>query len=84
PKYYICKASVKCNWTEVEEKIEKTIRKWREIANLDLTDGVKIIGGDWWILMRPSKTEPVLRIMAEAKNQDEASKLVKEVVNTIK
>ena len=33
---------------------------------LDLTDGVKVTWPDRWLLARPSATEPVIRLAAEA------------------
>ncbi|GAP62280.1 phosphomannomutase [Ardenticatena maritima] len=32
---------------------------------LDLTDGVKLDGGDVWLSLRPSNTEPIVRLMGE-------------------
>ncbi|MDR2974754.1 MAG: phosphomannomutase/phosphoglucomutase [Propionibacteriaceae bacterium] len=30
-------------------------------------DGVKIVGADWWVSLRPSNTEPLLRLNVEAR-----------------
>ncbi|MFN2608710.1 MAG: phosphomannomutase/phosphoglucomutase [Acidimicrobiales bacterium] len=35
-------------------------------AALDRTDGLTVDSGDWWFNLRPSNTEPVLRINVEA------------------
>ena len=84
PTYYLSKASLPCPPERIAEKIEKIAKRWSRIARIDLTDGIKIIGESWWILVRPSKTEPVIRIMTEAKSKEKASKLLKEVVNMVK
>ncbi|MGA2875147.1 MAG: hypothetical protein ABSE82_06355 [Nitrososphaerales archaeon] len=43
----------------------------------DLTDGVKIFpGSKSWVLIRPSNTENVIRVSAEAKSQQKAKELV--------
>ncbi|MBD3406066.1 MAG: phosphoglucosamine mutase [Candidatus Lokiarchaeota archaeon] len=39
-------------------------------------DGVKLMYDDGWVLMRPSGTEPLWRVFAEAKTQKEADELV--------
>lgn len=39
-------------------------------------DGVKIDFSDSWVHLRKSNTEPIIRIYAEAKNREEAEKLV--------
>jgi phosphomannomutase len=38
-------------------------------------DGLKFRESDGWILVRPSKTEPVVRVMAEASSEDRARSL---------
>jgi len=38
-------------------------------------DGVKIIGDDWWISLRPSNTEPLLRLNVEARDTDQMAAL---------
>jgi phosphomannomutase / phosphoglucomutase len=50
---------------------------------LDTTDGVKIWYDDGWVLMRPSGTEPIFRIFAEAKSQKRAEELMQEGVNMV-
>jgi phosphomannomutase/phosphoglucomutase len=42
----------------------------------DTIDGVKIWYDDGWILIRPSGTEPIFRIFAEAKKQERAEELM--------
>lgn len=55
----------------------------REIAKMepdaDTTDGVKLFpGSKSWVLIRPSNTENVIRVSAEAKSQQRANELVKD------
>lgn len=50
---------------------------------IDTTDGVKIWYEDGWVLIRPSGTEPIFRVFAEAKNQERAENLMQEGVNMI-
>jgi len=49
-------------------------------AALDTTDGYRLDFGDGWVLARPSGTEPVVRIYAEAGSLSRAEKLT-EVFN---
>jgi phosphomannomutase len=37
---------------------------------IDELDGLTIAGGDWWFNLRPSNTEPLLRLNAEARSAD--------------
>jgi phosphoglucomutase len=51
----------------------------RRVNSLDRTDGVKFeFGGGSWVLLRPSGTEPLLRIYTEAATLKESSNLAKE------
>ena len=49
----------------------------REFANerLNLDDGVRVDWDDAWVLARPSNTEPIARIIAEAPTDDRANAL---------
>ncbi|MDG5775643.1 phosphoglucosamine mutase [Haloarculaceae archaeon H-GB2-1] len=44
-------------------------------ADLDTTDGYRLDYGDAWVLARPSGTEPVIRIYAEAGSVERAQEL---------
>ena len=44
-------------------------------ARLDTLDGVRLDGPDWWLHVRPSNTEPVVRVIAEAPTLAEAQAL---------
>lgn len=49
---------------------------WR-VKEVQTLDGVKLIGTDGgWLLIRPSGTEPVLRLYAEAQTQGQVSRLL--------
>jgi phosphomannomutase len=49
----------------------------RAVLNTDRRDGVKfILEGDAWVMMRPSGTEPLVRIYAEAETTDEVDALL--------
>lgn len=78
PQYFIEKGKVACP----EDKKEKMLEKLKEQvkgSNVSTIDGVKIWFDDKSaILVRPSGTEPVYRMYAEAKTQERALNLVKE------
>jgi phosphoglucomutase len=49
----------------------------RKVENIDRIDGVKFLfGNDAWMLMRPSGTEPLVRIYAEADSKETVSELL--------
>jgi phosphomannomutase/phosphoglucomutase len=49
-------------------------------ADLDTTDGWRLDYGDGWVLARPSGTEPVVRVYAEARTHDRAAELADQLV----
>lgn len=72
---------------EVVEKLKKSLKKDNKIKDIDKTDGIKLKLENGWILIRPSGTEELIRITAEAKTQKEAEdmicygrKILKEVI----
>ncbi|WP_254543069.1 phosphoglucosamine mutase [Halomarina pelagica] len=48
-------------------------------AELDVTDGHRLDYGDAWVLVRPSGTEPVVRIYAEARTPERANELARDM-----
>lgn len=50
----------------------------------NMSDGIRIDWDNKWILARASNTEPVIRITAEAKTQDEANDIANQLENEIK
>jgi phosphomannomutase len=51
----------------------------KRVTRIDRTDGLKVIldGGDW-VLMRPSGTEPLVRIYSESTSDRAAQQLAEE------
>ncbi|MGQ9631833.1 MAG: phosphoglucosamine mutase [bacterium] len=74
PRYHIVKRKVDCPSSKIFP-ILKEIREKYAKERLNLIDGVRIDREDSWIHIRPSNTEPVMRIVAEAKTEEEASRL---------
>jgi phosphomannomutase len=52
-------------------------------ANIDHLDGLTIDCGPWWFNLRPSNTEPLLRLNLEAPNRDDCDQHVAELLSLI-
>lgn len=80
PSYPIVREKVDCpeeekegKMEEVEDRAESAFEGVEEVSNVD---GVRLeFGGGDWILIRPSGTEPYIRITAEAGDGDMAEEL---------
>ncbi|MFK7883863.1 MAG: phosphomannomutase/phosphoglucomutase [Phycisphaerales bacterium] len=70
---------------EIEEKdaaLEAVQDEYGDRAEIDYLDGVTIDCFDdegWWVNIRKSNTEPLLRLNAEAKDQETLDKMVAEI-----
>ncbi|HIQ04006.1 MAG TPA: phosphoglucosamine mutase [Desulfurococcales archaeon] len=82
PQYIPLKTKIPMKREDAEKVIE-TLKERYKGQRIITIDGVKIMFKDSWILVRPSGTEPVLRIMAEAKSEERLKELISEVKNII-
>jgi len=58
------------------EKVEKNY----SYGKITKIDGVRIDFDDWWFLLRGSNTEPILRLIVEAKSKELLDSKIKEIV----
>jgi len=50
---------------------------------IDTRDGVKVLLPDGWFLVRGSNTEPIIRVVAEARSEEKARQIVSEVYEQV-
>ncbi len=82
PSYYTIKTKVKASREQALCGVEAVKEHFSSLRQVTI-DGVKVFGEGFWILVRPSGTEPVLRIMLEARTKGEAEKLLGEVKSVL-
>lgn len=82
PSYHIEKTNLPYKPGKLREIHEKILKQWKNYK-IEAIDGIRVNGEDWWILIRPSKTEPLLRIIVEAKEKTKTKRLLKEAIKTI-
>ncbi|MFE0671723.1 phosphomannomutase/phosphoglucomutase [Streptomyces sp. NPDC058867] len=56
----------------------------RDDVTLDELDGLTVTSADWWFNVRPSNTEPLLRLNAEARDEATMTKIRDEVLALIR
>ncbi|GAA0393176.1 phosphomannomutase/phosphoglucomutase [Microbispora corallina] len=56
----------------------------REGVTFDELDGLTVSGPDWWFNLRPSNTEPLLRLNAEAADEERTAAIRDEVLSVVR
>ncbi|MHA1710532.1 MAG: phosphoglucosamine mutase [Candidatus Freyarchaeota archaeon] len=84
PQYPIVEKTVKC---PDEEKFQVVDRVKEELERsgytLNTMDGVRVDLEDGWFIVRPSNTQPLIRVTAEAKTEQKLKDLVKLAMETL-
>ncbi len=82
PIYPISKAKVKCpneKKSAVMKELSKTLPKGlKDVVDVITVDGIGVTLKDGWILVRPSGTEPVIRITCEGPTKELVSRTLDE------
>ena len=82
PSSFTTKDKMKCSSDDVD-KIISSLKE--EFPESDLSDGIKIIiDSKNWVMIRPSGTEPIIRIYAESENQEKLDALMIEFLQKVK
>ena len=83
PSYFIAKKKIVIGDINPDEVIRKLIVKYSE-ADINREDGLRIDFTDHWVHFRKSNTEPIIRIITEAKNETLAEQLSSKYFEEIK
>lgn len=78
PKVYSIKTKVHMSRDRAEKAVELIKQVYSNYRSITI-DGVKIISDEYWFLVRPSGTEPLLRIIVEALNEETAIRVLEEI-----
>lgn len=82
PRYHQAKTKVEVNPRKVEAAMRSVERQAK--GEVDRTDGIKVWTDERsWVLVRPSGTEPIIRVFAESESQEGAEQLVKRFVKVV-
>ena len=84
--YHAVRRNLTYEGDEERERILSAARAYAEAsgADLDTTDGYRLELGDGWVLVRPSGTEPVVRVYAESTDPDRAVTLADDTARAIR
>ncbi len=83
PRYYMIKE--KYDLTSINESNEGAAERFERLAELfpdariDRRDGIRLAWDDRWVQARASNTEPIARVIAEARDRETAAALARRV-----
>ena len=82
PSSFTTKDKIPCEKEDLDRIVSKLLA---EFPNADTTDGIKIVFDKKnWVMVRPSGTEPIIRIYAESDSEKNLETLMKEYIQKIK
>ena len=84
PKFYMLKEKIEIDNQLTSEIISKKIKQNFTDLTFDETDGIKVIHQNFWIHIRQSNTEPIIRIYIESKKEQDLSYLFNQVKKIFK
>lgn len=83
PDYFMVKARMERRPDLPLERIFSSLQKKYGHLPLNTEDGLKIDFPEGWVHLRPSNTEPIVRLYAEARSPEEAQQLVEAVLQDV-
>ena len=82
PRYSIVKEKMVCPSQRIPAVLKMLRQKFGNFP-MDLRDGIKVMLPQGWFLVRGSNTEPIIRIVAEAKSEGQAKEIVADVYKQV-
>jgi len=84
PKYYMLKEKIEIDNQLTSKIISKKIKQYFPELIFDETDGIKVIDKNFWIHIRQSNTEPIIRIYIETKIEEKLLDLFNQIKKIFK
>ncbi|MBP8959904.1 MAG: phosphoglucosamine mutase [Bacteroidales bacterium] len=84
PDYFISKKKIEYNKKMDFKKLKEYVKKEFSDSYIDERDGIRVENEDWWIHVRVSNTEPIIRIYAEASSPEKADELTGLMISIVK
>jgi len=84
PNYFMDKKKIDLSPNINIDQLLENLKTEYQNAEISTIDGLKISFPSYWIHLRKSNTEPIIRIYTEATSQEKASTLATEIIEKIK
>ncbi len=76
PKYFMMKDKIEGTQEQASRIIRLLKKRYADKGKISLLDGLKIEFEDFWFHIRPSNTEPIIRLLAEARSKQKAERML--------
>ena len=83
PQYFITKMKIEIGNNNPDEVISKLLLKFKSEKS-DTRDGLRVDFADHWVHFRKSNTEPIIRIITEAKSEEKSKILAIDYFKIVK
>ncbi len=82
-KRYFASGEINSRVDDIPAKLEEIVTRYSD-GDVDRLDGVSVEYGDWWFNVRPSNTEPLIRLNLEARTEELMRAKLDEVLAVIR
>jgi phosphomannomutase len=82
PKYHIVKEKYSVDPERLPSVFRALEQRWTE-AVVDHADGIRLDWPNRWLHVRPSNTEPIVRVIAEAPTESQARQLCEQAAKVL-
>ena len=82
PRYYFAKDKITVEPSLLDTIIQKVPELFANYK-IDNTDGYKILGDKFWIHIRKSGTEPIIRVYTESESEEKSKKLCDDTIKKL-
>ena len=81
---YAMSGEINSRVSDVQARIDAVRAVYASKCEIDELDGVTFSGPDWWFNLRPSNTEPLLRLNVEAPTPTDVQRIVDDVLAIVR
>ena len=78
PQYFISKSKINLDSSSPDRVLNEVLRSQKNSGNVNTEDGLRFDFPEYWVHLRKSNTEPIIRVIAEARTSAEADRIVEE------
>ena len=85
-KNYFVSGEINSKVKDPDAKLKELKETWSKVPDVEILeiDGISIVAKDWWVNIRKSNTEPLLRLNSEAKSKEKLEEIKNKFLDIIR